>query len=1187
MPAKPTQKKRPLLLRIFFRLVVGLIVFALVSHYFLNAAWFQKWALNRVNQIVGVDITWDRMSFTGITGHFSGDNLRVVIPRAHAGIELKSFKLSFNPWKILLRKLHLFNLEAENLSLTVEAPPSYEFMGPPHPSDPIDWEAYQAAQRRITDDLSRLLELFSMDRARISRIEIKLPKNYLSLDELDLNSTLGILFYARRLELSAKNFRHVSDKFDTFATELNLAGQLQLDQDEAGFLQPDIDMTLQGHEWLLGFNKVPIPWNESPNHEVALEPVLKKYYGDLIPENRSFAMIDRVYLPFSYNHRRIGLENGTINAFKGRLHILLAWDFAAKRIEWDLNTIKPIAIPYLPLGKSNIRTAFQSLNLKTWGRGGVSHDLEGRASGQLNLELTGSKGNPEIGPLKLFAPLRFKDGTLELKPLQVHLDTGRIEGSGTVNVLGKAVEAQLTATNLDLATMLRLFTDMPIAGRANAHGEIQGKLNNPSFAFKLDSPAFSYQSLHFADFAGELKLKNSKLYLEGRALQDGTGSIDLKINDVFTSMKRETKLLVEASGLNASKLLATDRLHGTVSAKVRLYKQRERLEGDGRIEATQLSWFSVPIQSVRGEFEIQHKKFIIRDRQIVWGSHAPAAHLKSPFTFIYYPNGYEFSGDVLPTITMRGQFLKDQPTDLRLNFIARPTNFIFLKDLIPFEVSTLSAAGTMDYLYKLKDPGQSSFQLRLDRLDLQGDEKSLALRQASQIDYTQGHLNFKNTRFNLGQGDLNVQGRLGPSDSNLLIKGNLDLLQLTGFISWLAEGIGIASADLELTGPWNQPQFQGSLHFQNNTLVIPALAVELSEITGILNLDGRRLTMNQLNLLYDDAPIVLNGMVGLGPDNQLAEANLQMKGTEIQLSQPEQWNMAANAELSLTGSAPHLRLSGRLDVVEGLYYKDYSLSQFILKPVGVLSRSPQRRTTFVDQFDLDLLIKSLGEFEIRNNLAEMALKGELRLRGRLEEPGLSGTIDIIDGEIHAFGIDFESASGFASFDRARGIYPLIEFTALHEIQNYEIKAKLIGYADNLNLLLESIPALQRNEIISLIAYGRTPDQLTEARQSLFSNAAIASQVVGLLQRPLSKATSLDIVKLEQQYDPTEPTFSRFSIGKQLSDRFALAFTTDLSLDEAYKGFVLEYSIIDNLLIKGTKDTGSRYRFDLTWRLQTD
>src|SRR5690606_37753349 len=125
-----------------------------------------------------------------------------------------------------------------------------------------------------------------------------------------------------------------------------------------------------------------------------------------------------------------------------------------------------------------------------------------------------------------------------------------------------------------------------------------------------------------------------------------------------------------------------------------------------------------------------------------------------------------------------------------------------------------------------------------------------------------------------------------------------------------------------------------------------------------------------------------------------------------------------------------------------------------------------------------------------------------------------------------------------------------------------------------------------NDIVSLIAFGQTPDQLNIGDRNLFSRAAIASQIVGILQRPFSKATHLDVVRLDSELAGQQATASRFSIGKRLSDRVSFAFTTDLSLDEAYKGIVLEYELIDNLLLKGSKDTGSRYRFDLTWRFET-
>ena len=257
----------------------------------------------------------------------------------------------------------------------------------------------------------------------------------------------------------------------------------------------------------------------------------------------------------------------------------------------------------------------------------------------------------------------------------------------------------------------------------------------------------------------------------------------------------------------------------------------------------------------------------------------------------------------------------------------------------------------------------------------------------------------------------------------------------------------------------------------------------------------------------------------------------------------------------------------------------------MLKPVGVVDEEEKLISQTFNDLNLDLSVKSAGEFEIRNNLADIAMKSNIHLTGTASQPQATGSINIVEGQIHAFGIDFENASGFAAFARGRGLKPFIEFSASHEIQDFEIRAKIKGPSDNLALSLESTPALSQNDIISLIAYGRTPDQLSPGDQNFFSRTAIASQIVGMLQRPLSKATRLDIVRLEAEYGQEEPVLSRISVGKRLSPRFSIAFTSDLSLDDALKGVQVEYQIFDNILLKGIKDTGSRYRFDLTLRLQ--
>jgi translocation and assembly module TamB len=232
-----------------------------------------------------------------------------------------------------------------------------------------------------------------------------------------------------------------------------------------------------------------------------------------------------------------------------------------------------------------------------------------------------------------------------------------------------------------------------------------------------------------------------------------------------------------------------------------------------------------------------------------------------------------------------------------------------------------------------------------------------------------------------------------------------------------------------------------------------------------------------------------------------------------------------------------------------------------------------------------LQIRNTGDLLIKNNLAELEMNADLDMVGTLENPEMLGQLDFLNGSINAFGVDFEDASGFAQFKKGNGVTPEINLMAKKDIRSYEITARIEGRSENLRLRLDSSPALDRREILSVIFYGDTPDQLTEENRRQFTQTAAISQLAGILSQPIYKLSGLDVVKVTSRRETANQTIQRLSVGKSLSDRFDLTFTTDIGITEPERAFELRYQIFDNFYLIAAKDvTAERYRFDVNFHL---
>lgn len=1182
------KNKKRRFLKFFLKLGLFITLFFLLIHFLLNSHTVQKWAMGSLNKILDIQFGWDDMEFTGITGHFAGNKLTLFVPKAHTTFELDKFSLNFNPFKILLKKVHLFELKADHLKITMTAMPE------------SGRDAKAPLQNDPSQNLATLFNMFSIDHGEINDIEVHLPgEKNLHIQKFSLDARTPLLIFDRSLEWGMDNIEYRSPQFDFFAYHTKTSGSLNFNFNKH---QNRLVVQSRGHinadRVLLGFNKKPIPWNDNPAFDESLVPLLQARYGNTIPENRSFAAIEKIDLPFEIVDKLFRLDQGRLDIFAGRVAIDALWNRKSGEASLNISTPLPLTLSLFPLGKSNFRRSFEKVDLNVEAKGNFMNLHEGHLKGRIKMALQGNLHVPEVGQMVLTSPLDFKDGILDLPEILLSLGEGFLKASGAVDFNKKILNATLSGKDLNVPTIVHLFSSVDIPGTANCSGKISGQLANPTINLLIDAPEWGYESLHLGQFKGQLDIQEKNLSIKGQTNLGGSGSgqMDLAITEVFRGSQQKVTLKTKFNKMPVGGLFASEVLSGSVDGFFNLDKYQYDYNGSGHLEAGNLMINRLPVARISGDLALDDKKLVVKNHQVQWNNNLPVDNVTEPFTFEFYKGGYRFGGALLRTVKAEGEFNAANPHQLGLRLQAAPqTSMQFFSPLIPLDVQKLTAGGQFEILYLIKDPGNSKIAARLSGFEFMTDENQFHLVAPTLVELREKILSFNQSHLQMGpqgsatRGSITLNGAVGltKANSNLHIKGRLDLGQMANLQPWFVEGSGFADADVTWTGSLMKPEWSGNLIFKDAALVFRFLRGELTELGGQLKIAGSRLDFVGIHGLYDDGPLFMDGWLSWVAPDAIGGAQLDFRAEELSFSNGESWRLLVNADVRLTGQSPNLQLAGDLQVVEGLYYKDYSLTQFVLKPVGVVHKTAGDEVPpLFKNMNLDLDVKSSGEFLIQNNLADLSLKTNLHVAGTLSAPAIDGAIDVLDGQIHAFGIDFEQATGFVNFTRARGLNPYVEFQAAHEIQDYEIRTKIRGYLDNLAMNLDSTPGLNQNDIISLVAYGRTPDQLTKADQNFFSTTAIASQVVGLLQRPLSKATKLDIIKLESEYNPQEPTISRVSIGKRLTDRFALAFTTDLNIEEASRGITVEYRILDSLLLKGTKDTGSRYRFDLTYRLQS-
>lgn len=442
---------------------------------------------------------------------------------------------------------------------------------------------------------------------------------------------------------------------------------------------------------------------------------------------------------------------------------------------------------------------------------------------------------------------------------------------------------------------------------------------------------------------------------------------------------------------------------------------------------------------------------------------------------------------------------------------------------------------------------------------------------------------------------LDVRGYIVSGGAiDLTAGGNFDLSLIEPIHALVREARGPVNLKLRIGGVTSSPALYGTMTFGGSYLSPRPIRLSLDQLKGTMRFEGYRVHFVDFTGLVEDGEFTLGGWLEYR-DFGLSGANLALKGKELSFRTAKNtFRMEFDGNLTLTGSFPHPLLSGDINILDGRYTKDFVL----LEQIGGKSKRAEDEEETPITFDprLNLTIHNSGDLLIRNNVGNIGLQADIAVEGRRTSPQIRGAVNVREGKINYLGLKFEITRGFVEF---RGTYakPYLEVEAERELRLYNIAMRLYGYTDNLFLDLEGTSPsgpLEKRDVVSLLAFGITEQERREFEASRTGSQvgiSVAAQQVGqMLERPITEATPFDIFRVEaaeEDTDTDEPgkVATRLRVGKQVTDRLSFDFATDIDTKDAEQTVTTEYLITDNVLIKGSRSSESKYEGNIGLRFR--
>jgi outer membrane protein insertion porin family len=405
------------------------------------------------------------------------------------------------------------------------------------------------------------------------------------------------------------------------------------------------------------------------------------------------------------------------------------------------------------------------------------------------------------------------------------------------------------------------------------------------------------------------------------------------------------------------------------------------------------------------------------------------------------------------------------------------------------------------------------------------------------------------TRFAGESAGLEIAGS-GSIDGGELagsLRGNVDLAIISSLWSDVRGG-GPVAIDATLSGTLEQPSLSGKVAVRGGRLRLIGYPQTLESIDAEAIFEEQTLTLSSFHALQGGGEVSATGKIefkGIVP----VSFHAAFTGANVVAAFPEGFKGTYEGRLEIDGTPKRAMITGRIEVVRGLYTKNFDVGLFggIHREFEADSESPFPRNLF-----LDVDVVAPGNVWLRNDVAKVEATGQIHLGGELARPEVTGRFAMVPGgTVRYRDVDYRIDYGTVDLTDPKRLNPYVDFRGHTRVAEYEIALHVEGTLEKFTYELTSTPPLASQDIISLLVTGRTLDTLSgSASAAALPGDMAAYYFAGLLSSTFGKQiqSSLGIDQLaitplflKGASDPT----ARVTVGKQVSDAVKILFSQDI------------------------------------------
>ncbi len=738
---------------------------------------------------------------------------------------------------------------------------------------------------------------------------------------------------------------------------------------------------------------------------------------------------------------------------------------------------------------------------------------------ELDLDLTDGVWGPQSFDQ---ARLRLASRAGELDIRELDLTSGSAVARGSLRIRFEPYsieEVALEASAIEVADLAALFdVETDLRGRLSGTLRAARRAGQRDGAGTLRLVSGSWLGEPFDEATSTIRVSGDTLqFVDARVVGPavelrGAGSVDLP------SGTAEAR--VEAGRVHLERLAAAVRGSAPFAAEV-------QVSGPVRVDETGTS----------GLLEVQSADVRIRDESI--GSVAGQIELR-PQDVVLRLRGVEPTGwagtatvGLAPPHPLQAELVLDGWQAERTADLPLPVNWV--------------ASGRLAATGPAGDPAQWRVEGAIATAEIHVGARTFQLASAAPLHMEHGTIEVGPLRLEGSEVDISARGRYtlesGEMDGSFAGTGDLTLLAL--LVPEL-RAQGAVRFDIRARGTLASPELEGQLRLEDGRLRHLALPYRLQAVAASVALRGSSAEIESFHAVLGGGEVEGSGRVELGGTEPLSFA-LALHAAGVRLAIPEGFEGIYDAALQIHGTSERLDVSGRADLLRGLWSSDFERPQLFGAPTR--EHAPGETTYLGPRTFLDLDVVATDNVWVRNRLAEIESAVDLHVGGTLERPQVTGRVFALEGgRIDYRGLRYQVRSGALEFTNPDRIEPFVAIEAETSIAGYDIQLRASGTPDKLSYDLTSSPVLSSQDIIALLATGKTLSDVEHGSttSSEFTGDAAANYFAGVLTDPfedeLAGLVGLDTIRIDPLLLGREDPTTRITLGKEIRDDVTVVYS---------------------------------------------